>query len=72
VDKIYYNIIILKCFIRKSFFNKIKLCKIFKGVLYSMDARLLLVLSPIIVAASWVLYNIGRLALQQLNRLVSR
>lgn len=34
-----------------------------------MDLRLIFVFSPVIVAASWALYNIGRLALQQLARL---
>jgi hypothetical protein len=37
-----------------------------------MDARLLIVFLPVIAAASWALYNIGRVALQQLNRLASR
>ena len=30
-----------------------------------MDVRLLIVFLPVIAAASWALYNIGRLALQQ-------
>jgi len=34
-----------------------------------MDLRLIFVFSPVLVAASWALYNIGRLALQQLSRL---
>nr|YP_010338646.1 photosystem II protein Y [Glaucosphaera vacuolata]UNJ18596.1 photosystem II protein Y [Glaucosphaera vacuolata] len=34
-----------------------------------MDTRLLIVLIPILAAASWALYNIGRVALQQLRRL---
>ena len=34
-----------------------------------MDLRLLFVFLPVIVAATWALYNIGRLALQQLARL---
>jgi hypothetical protein len=37
-----------------------------------MDARLLIVFAPALVAASWALYNIGRVALQQLNRLISQ
>lgn len=36
-----------------------------------MDTRVLIVLLPVIVAGSWALYNIGRLALQQLRRLQS-
>ena len=34
-----------------------------------MDTRLLVIGAPIIVAASWALYNIGRLAIQQIQRL---
>nr|YP_010443971.1 photosystem II protein Y [Chattonella marina]UTE94858.1 photosystem II protein Y [Chattonella marina] len=37
-----------------------------------MDTRLLIVLVPVLAAASWALYNIGRVALQQLNRMASR
>ena len=34
-----------------------------------MDGRLFIIGAPIIIAASWALYNIGRLALQQVQRL---
>ena len=34
-----------------------------------MDARLLIIGAPVLVAASWALYNIGRLAIQQIQRL---
>jgi hypothetical protein len=34
-----------------------------------MDTRLLIVLLPLLTAASWALFNIGRLALQQLKRM---
>jgi photosystem II PsbY protein len=34
-----------------------------------MDTRLLIIAAPLLVAASWALFNIGRLALQQLQRL---
>jgi len=34
-----------------------------------MDTRLLVIAAPVLVAASWALYNIGRLAIQQLQRL---
>ena len=37
-----------------------------------MDLRLIFVLLPVLTAASWALYNIGRLALQQFNKLASR
>ena len=37
-----------------------------------MDTRLIVVFIPVLLAASWALYNIGRVALQQLNRLDSR
>nr|ARO91219.1 photosystem II reaction center protein Y [Rhodochaete parvula]ASK39696.1 photosystem II protein Y [Rhodochaete parvula] len=36
-----------------------------------MDIRVLIVLLPVIIAGSWALYNIGRVALQQLRRLQS-
>lgn len=34
-----------------------------------MDTRLLIILAPVAIAASWALYNIGRLAIQQIQRL---
>ena len=34
-----------------------------------MDSRLFVIAIPILVAASWALYNIGRLAIQQIQRL---
>ena len=34
-----------------------------------MDSRLVFVFFPVLIAGSWALYNIGRLALQQLARL---
>jgi hypothetical protein len=34
-----------------------------------MDSRLLVIALPLLVAASWALFNIGRLALQQIQRL---
>ena len=34
-----------------------------------MDTRLIIIGTPVVVAASWALYNIGRLALQQIGRL---
>jgi|TARA_X000000950_G_C13705732_1_gene574036 hypothetical protein len=37
-----------------------------------MDTRLIFVFFPVIVAASWALYNVGRIALQQLARIRSR
>lgn len=36
-----------------------------------MDVRVLIVLVPVLAAASWALYNIGRAALQQFKRLTS-
>jgi hypothetical protein len=33
-----------------------------------MDNRLIFVFFPVIIAALWALYNVGRLALQQLSR----
>nr|YP_009297612.1 photosystem II protein Y [Hildenbrandia rivularis]AOM67156.1 photosystem II protein Y [Hildenbrandia rivularis] len=36
-----------------------------------MDTRLIIVLVPVLAAASWAVYNIGRAALQQLRKLTS-
>lgn len=35
-----------------------------------MDTRLVVIAMPLLVAASWALYNIGRLLIQQLQRLL--
>lgn len=37
-----------------------------------MDIRLIFVFLPVLAAASWALYNIGRVALQQYNKIASR
>ena len=42
--------------------------KIYKGLVI-MDTRLLVIAAPVLVAGSWALYNIGRLAIQQLQRM---
>jgi hypothetical protein len=34
-----------------------------------MDTRLIVIALPVLVAATWALYNIGRLAIQQIQRL---
>jgi hypothetical protein len=34
-----------------------------------MDGRFLFVFLPVLIALSWVLFNIGRLALQQVQKL---
>lgn len=34
-----------------------------------MDSRLFIVLSPLLIAAAWALFNIGRGAIQQLRRM---
>ncbi len=34
-----------------------------------MDTRLVVIATPILIAASWALFNIGRLLIQQINRL---
>ena len=34
-----------------------------------MDTRLLIIAGPLLIAASWALYNIGRLAIQQVQLL---
>jgi len=33
-----------------------------------MDTRVLIMFTPLLVAASWALYNIGRVALQQFKK----
>ncbi len=37
-----------------------------------MDWRILVVLVPVALAASWALYNIGRAALEQLQAFLNR
>jgi len=37
-----------------------------------MDSRLFIVLIPVLAAASWALYNIGRVAIQQFKRIASQ
>jgi Photosystem II protein Y (PsbY) len=39
-----------------------------KGLSF-MDTRLLVIAGPLLIAASWALINIGRLAIQQLQRM---
>ena len=39
---------------------------------FMADTRLLVVLLPVLAAASWALFNIGRLAVQQLKRMSYR
>ena len=34
-----------------------------------MDTRLFVIAAPVLVAGSWALFNIGRLAIQQVQRL---
>ena len=34
-----------------------------------MDTRLFVIGAPLLIGASWALYNIGRLAIQQVQRL---
>lgn len=34
-----------------------------------MDTRLIVIATPLLIAASWALFNIGRLAIQQIQRL---
>lgn len=37
----------------------------------NMDIRLLFVFFPVLAAASWALYNIGRVALQQYKKIAN-
>ena len=34
-----------------------------------MDTRLVVIAAPLLIAATWALFNIGRLAIQQVQRL---
>jgi photosystem II PsbY protein len=35
-----------------------------------MDSRLIVIAAPLLIAGSWALFNIGRLAIQQVQRLL--
>jgi Photosystem II protein Y (PsbY) len=37
-----------------------------------MDQRLFIVFAPALVAASWALYNIGRVLIQQVQKTLAR
>ncbi|BAU67159.1 photosystem II protein PsbY [Stanieria sp. NIES-3757] len=37
-----------------------------------MDWRLIIVLAPLIVAASWALYNVGAIALRQAQQFIGK
>lgn len=50
----------------KYYFLNLKF--IYKGFSF-MDTRLFIIAVPLLIAASWALYNIGRLAIQQVQRL---
>ena len=52
-----YNSIQIKTYIRKQHLT------------FMADTRLLVVLFPLLAAASWALFNIGQVALQQLKRM---
>ena len=58
-------IIIIRLVIRYYKYHK----KLIKRIVSTMDTRLLVIAAPVLVAASWALYNIGRLAIQQIQRL---
>jgi len=44
-------------------------CIYFEYLEIRKDTRLVVIAAPLLVAASWALYNIGRLAIQQVQRL---
>ncbi len=50
-------------------YNSIQIRKYLKYCNFMADTRLLVVLFPLLAAASWALFNIGRVALQQLKRM---
>jgi len=47
--------------------KNIQYCK--QNFTFMADTRLLVVFFPLLAAASWALFNIGRVALQQLKRM---
>jgi hypothetical protein len=60
---------ILKIYSRNVFKILFSKLKYYKKRLSLMDTRLLIIAGPLLIAASWALYNIGRLAIQQVQRL---
>lgn len=59
--------IILKCNNTSVLFSELKIYT--QKRTFIMDTRLLVIAVPLLFAASWALYNIGRLAIQQVQRL---
>ena len=68
---IYHYILLIQCNVKEVNTHKL-LNKIFciKRIT-KMDIRLLIVLIPVLAAGSWALYNIGRVALQQIRSMGS-
>ena len=62
------RVIFLKSFILLTIIYSVVNYNISKG-LSLMDTRLLVIAGPLLVAASWALVNIGRLAIQQIQRM---
>ena len=50
-------------------YNIIQIETFYNCIQYMADSRLVVVLFPLLAAASWALFNIGRVALQQLKRM---
>lgn len=50
-------------------YNIIQIKIFYNCIQYMVDSRLVVVLFPLLAAASWALFNIGRVALQQLKRM---
>ena len=63
------KLIVIKLIIRYHKYPLDTLKKLNRRIIYFMDTRLLVIAAPVLVAASWALYNIGRLAIQQIQRL---
>ena len=66
LDVVFNDVVLMKIKIYKRFYNLIN--SFLKG-LSLMDTRLIVIAAPLLVAASWALFNIGRLAIQQIQRL---
>ena len=76
IDKHDFRSLILRFWYRKFNSFEILLIIIYSVVnlniskgLSLMDTRLLVIAVPLLVAASWALFNIGRLAIQQIQRM---
>lgn len=63
----------LRCiFLYRQEKQNFKINKKLKGGILTMDWRVLIILVPILVAASWAIFNIGAIALRQAQQFFSK